>query len=468
MSYRMVVLANRLPARRVVRDGVARWAPSPGGLVSALRPVLEEQGGAWVGWSGRPDDVPEPFDVAGIHCVPLAISGPEVEEFYEGFSNRALWPLYHDALRAPEYRRSWWRTYQRVNRRFAEQAARIAAPGATVWIHDYQLQLAPAVLRALRPDVRIGFFLHIPFPPIELFAQLPWREEILAGLLASDVVGLQTAAGAANLVRLAERFGRGTRDGDQRVRVEGAAGPRQVVVRAFPISIDVAQRERFASAPRCLRKAASLREALGRERRIVLGVDRLDYTKGIGQRLEAFRELLQSGRLSVDECVFVQVAVPTREQVQDYIDLRAEIEQIVGGINGEFGEIGQVAVHYLHRSLSAERLAAYYRAADVMCVTPLRDGMNLVAKEYVASRVDDTGVLVLSEFAGAAQELDGAILVNPHDLDGLELAIEHALAMPPEEARDRMASMRCALRGQDVHEWARAFLSALAEEPQPA
>jgi trehalose 6-phosphate synthase len=452
-----VILANRLPSRRVTRDGERVWAPSPGGLVSALRPVLEREDGAWIGWSGQAADAPAPFDLAGIHNVPVELSREEVRRFYEGFSNRTIWPLYHDAVRTPEFRRIWWRAYERVNRRFAEAASEIAADGATVWAHDYHLQLAPAMLRALRPDLRIGFFLHIPFPPPELFARLPWRRQVLEGLLGADVVGFQTRSGADNFCRLVERFTGARAHGDGVRTADG----RDVVARAFPISIDVAERERLASDEKCRRRAATLRKKLGPARRIILGVDRLDYTKGIDLRLKAFRELLQSGRLSVQHCVLVQIAVPSREKVQEYIDLRREIEETVGSINGEFGEVGRIAVQYMHRSLSAERLAAYYAAADVMLVTPLRDGMNLVAKEYVASRVDDTGTLVLSEFTGAAHELADALLVNPHDVDGLEAVIERALTMPEAEAKRRMQSMRRVVREHDVHAWAASFLEAL-------
>jgi len=456
----LVIVANRLPSRRVTRNGERVWAMSPGGLVSALRPVLEREDGAWIGWTGQAADEPEPFDLAGITNVPVALSREEVKRFYEGFSNRTIWPLYHDGVRTPEYRRIWWRAYERVNQRFAERAAEVASKGAAVWIHDYHLQLAPAMLRALRPDLRIGFFLHIPFPPPELFARLPWRRQLLEGLLGSDVVGFQTRVGAENFGRLAERFaGAERRTG---TILTGAPGDeRPVVARAFPISIDFKERERLAQSEKCRRRAATLRKKLGPNRKIILGVDRLDYTKGIDLRLKAFRELLQSGRLSVQDCVLVQIAVPSRERVQEYIDLRRDIEEAAGSINGEFGDVGRIAVQYMHRSLPAERLAAYYAAADVMLVTPLRDGMNLVAKEYVASRVEDTGALVLSEFTGAAHELSDALLVNPHDVDGLEATIERALTMPAVEARRRMQSLRRVVREHDVHRWAGSFLEAL-------
>jgi len=457
----LVIVANRLPSRRVQRNGERVWAQSPGGLVSALRPVLERQHGAWIGWTGQADDAPAPFALEGIDNVPVGLSRQEMQRFYEGFSNRTIWPLYHDAVRTPEFRRIWWRSYEQVNRRFAERAAEIASDGATVWIHDYHLQLAPAMLRELRSDLRIGFFLHIPFPPTELFVRLPWRRQILYGLLGADVVGFQTQPGAANFARLSERFAGAEIGDDGALTLSEAEGRRRVIARGFPISIDFAEREKMASTERCRRGAANLRRKLGGSRRIILGVDRLDYTKGIDIRLKAFRELLQTRRLSVHDCVFVQIAVPSRERVQEYIDLRRDIEEMVGGINGEFGEVGRIAVQYMHRSLPPERLASYFAAADVMLVTPLRDGMNLVAKEYVASRIEDSGALVLSEFTGAAKELSDALLVNPHDVDGLQAAIERALSMPEEEARQRMRSMREVVRANDVHRWAGSFLEAL-------
>jgi len=325
------------------------------------------------------------------------------------------------------------------------------------------LQLVPAMLRELRPKARIGFFLHIPFPPHELFAQLPWRRQILEGLLGADVIGFQTRRGSQNFSRAARQFteARGT---DAMLEVAG----RRVQVGDFPISIDVESVAEQASSGGVRARAETLQRELsgpsrGRERRtILLGVDRLDYTKGIDIRLKAFGELLSRGSVSVDEVALVQVAVPSREQVRDYAQMRAEVEHLVGRINGQFSEPGRVAVHYLYRNLGFEELLAHYRAADVMVVTPLRDGMNLVAKEYVATRVDASGVLVLSEFTGAARELKGALLVNPHDVDGLASTLDVATKLPGGEVRRRMAANRRALERNDVYHWADTFLGALA------
>ena len=452
-----VIVSNRLPVHRVRRSGSYTWQTSPGGLVSALTPILKKGSSRWVGWAGYPGSAPEPFEHEGIQNLPVRLSKDEMETYYEGFCNRTLWPLYHDAVRTPEYRRRWWRPYVEVNHRFAEAAAAVVSRGGTVWVHDYHLQLVPALIRDLRPDVRVGFFLHIPFPPQELFAQLPWRQPILTGLLGADVVGFQTRIGAQNFSQLARRFAAadGTRD-------ELSYNGRTIHPGAFPVSIDVDRYEKLAASEAVRRRTEEFRQRLGAGRRIILGVDRMDYTKGIDIRLHAYRGLLRSERATLQECVFVQVAVPSRERVEQYGDLRGHVERLVGEINGEFGELGRTPIHYLHRNLPAEELVALYLAADVMLVTPLRDGMNLVAKEYVASRIDGTGVLVLSEFTGSAKELHSALLVNPHDIDGLEAALNTALHMPVGEQKDRMKTLRRALRRNDVFHWANTFMEALA------
>lgn len=454
----IVIVSNRLPVNRVIDQGDNVWATSPGGLVSALTPILKKHPSTWIGWPGFAGDAPESFTHDGIRNLPISLSEEEVRTFYEGFSNRTLWPLYHDAVRPPEYRRRWWKPYVQVNRRFAIAAAETADKGGMVWVHDYQLQLVPAMLRELRPDLRIGFFLHIPFPPQELFAQMPWRQQIIEGLLGADVIGCQTRLGAENFTHLAQRFAGATSSGG-RLKYNG----RILIAREFPISIDVNHFEQLAASEAVLHLAEEYRIRLGPLRRIMLGVDRLDYTKGIDIRLRAYQELLRSGRILPSECVLVQVAVPSRERVAEYQELRGKVEQLVGEINGEFGELGRTPVHYLHRNLPPEELVALYRAADVMLVTPFRDGMNLVAKEYVASRVDNRGALVLSEFTGAAKELTGALLINPHDIDGMADTIEQAFRMPQSEQTRRMKILRKIIRDNDVYHWANSFTKALAE-----
>ncbi|KPK83042.1 MAG: trehalose-phosphate synthase [Gemmatimonas sp. SM23_52] len=453
----LVIVANRLPVKRVRgKDGPA-WRRSPGGLVSALTPIVQKAGGAWVGWAGRSGPAPKPFTLDEIEQIPVPISRSQLQTFYYGFCNGTIWPLYHDAVRQPEYHRHCWQPYVNVNRRFAHMTAEHAPNGARVWVQDYHLQLVPALLRELRPDLRIGFFLHIPFPPEELFGRLPWRRQILEGILGADVVGFQTEEGARNFTNMALRYADARLEGGE-LRIHG----RSVRVTAFPISTDFERYDSKAQDPQVIKRSHQFQERVGGGRRIILGVDRLDYTKGIDVRLRAFSELLSRSRQRVRDCVLVQLAVPSRERVTQYRELRRKVQELVGQINGEFGEVGQVSVQYLYRELPFEELIALYRAAEVMLVTPLADGMNLVAKEYVATRFDNTGVLILSEFAGAARELQTALQVNPHDVNGLAETIEMALSLPPEESERRMRIMRNVVRQHTVYDWADQFLEALS------
>ncbi|MBW0114059.1 alpha,alpha-trehalose-phosphate synthase (UDP-forming) [Pseudonocardia abyssalis] len=455
-SAEFVVVANRLPVDlEKLPDGTQRWKRSPGGLVTALEPMLRSREGAWVGWPGLADAEAEPFVEDGLTLHPVMLTSKDVEDYYEGFSNGTLWPLYHDVVAPPAFHRHWWQAYVRVNKRFAEAVAEVAAPNATVWIQDYQLQLLPAELRVLRPDLRIGFFLHIPFPPTELYQQLPWRKEIVEGLLGADLVGFHTPGGVRNFRWLATRF----TDAKPGARNEVSYDGRTVKLGAFPISIDSAQLDELSRTPEVQQRAKEIRNDLGNPERVILGVDRLDYTKGIDVRLRAFEELLQEDRAG--DTVMIQLATPSRERVEHYQTMRAGIEQSVGRINGTFARVGHPVLHYLHQALPRDELAAFFVAADVMLVTPLRDGMNLVAKEYVACRSDLGGVLVLSEFAGAAIELKESVLVNPHDTDGVKNALHQALTMPAAESRKRMKSLRRQVLSNDVDRWARSFLDAL-------
>jgi alpha,alpha-trehalose-phosphate synthase [UDP-forming] len=508
--YRFVVGACRLPVDLVQGpEGDAEWRPSPGGLVSALEPVMREAGGAWVGWSGAAGDAPDSFEVEGMHLVGVSLAADDVRDFYEGFSNATLWPLYHDVIAPPEFRRPWWDAYVRVNRRFAKAIAEQAAIGATVWVNDYQLQLAPQMLREQRGDLRIGFFLHIPFPGYEIFAQLPWRRQVVTGLLGADLVGFQRHGDAANFRRACRQAAAMVTSGsivrvpaggqilaDGQIPADGqrsaaeqrsAAGTtaavttddahrkrrlphpvtRQVQTDTLPISIDSAGFAELVSKDEVRERAREVRKALGEPDVVMLGIDRLDYTKGILHRLNAYGELLSEGRFGSLQTVLVLVASPSRERVEQYRLLRDEVEVTVGRINGDHAELGNPPIHYLHQTYPAEEMAALYLAADVMLVTSLRDGMNLVAKEYVACRDDETGALVLSEFTGAADELSGAFLVNPHDIEGMKDAIVRAATVPPAEARRRMRAMRRRVREFDVSRWAASFLDDLKRASEP-
>jgi trehalose 6-phosphate synthase/phosphatase len=467
--YDLVVVANRLPVDFSVRPGGGiDWQRSPGGLVTALEPVMQAADGAWVGWSGAADLAADPFDADGMRLVPVTLSEDEIERYYEGFSNDTLWPLYHDVVSTPTYHRHWWDAYRRVNQRFADAAAAQAAEGAVVWVHDYQLQLVPRLLRDLRPDLRIGFFDHIPFPPVELFSQLPWRRQIVEGLLGADLVGFQRGGDASNFVRAVRRLtDHATRGPIITVEGEGGRLGRHVRAGAFPISIDSTRFDALARTPEVQARAKEIRTELGDPDVVMLGVDRLDYTKGIRHRIKAYGELLDDGRIDATRTTLVQVASPSRENVGAYQELREHVEVLVGRINGEFGELGHSAIHYLHHSYPPEEMAALYLAADVMLVTSLRDGMNLVAKEYIAARSDEQGVLVLSEFTGAADELGaGPVLVNPHDIEGLKDAIVEAARMTEREQRRRMRRLRRKVIADDVAKWSQGFLGVLHAMPR--
>ncbi|MFQ5678764.1 MAG: trehalose-6-phosphate synthase [Gemmatimonadota bacterium] len=453
-----VVAANRLPVRW--SDDEGGWETSPGGLVSALTPILREREGTWVGWTGQPDHAPKPFlhDHIVHRAVPLGAE--EIAAYYRGFCNATLWPLYHNAIRSPEYHRHWWRPYVRVNRRFAAAVADAMRSDGTAWVHDYHLQLVPAYLRERAPEARIGFFLHIPFPPVELFAYLPWRREVLEGLLGADVLAFQTGQSVSNFREAALRYTRAI------PRVDGLEfRGRYVRLQWAPIAVDTARFEGLARSSDVERQAASIRRRLGPERKVLLGVDRLDYTKGIDVRLKWLETFFERYPETAMGCAVLQIAVPSREKVSEYEEQRQEVERLVGQINGAFGRPGYTPVTYMYRNLEAEELVACYRAADVMMVTPLCDGMNLVAKEYVATRWGETGMLVLSEFAGAATELEEALLVNPYAVDELARTLREAVELPERETRRRMAALRAHVCSYDVFAWSRRCLTALDAAP---
>ncbi|HEX7100841.1 MAG TPA: trehalose-6-phosphate synthase [Acidimicrobiia bacterium] len=454
-NSRLVVAANRLPVRWDPDDH--RWVTSPGGLVSALAPILRETEGVWVGWSGAAGGEPGRVDVDEIDNLLVPLDEQEIEDHYDGFCNGTIWPLYHDAIRPPEFHRHWWRCHVGVNQRFADTIADVASEKDTIWVHDYQLQLVPGMLRERLPGARIGFFLHIPFPPPEIFERIPWRRQILQGLLGADYLGFQTRRAALNFADAAREFA-------------GAQGPasslryddREVRVEPVPIAIDTAHYAGTAADPAVRKLGEDMRRDLGDPQTIVLGVDRLDYTKGIDLRLRALEQVLDTHPEFLGKVSFVQIAVPSREDVDEYQEIRRQVEEMVGRVNGRFSEAGWIPVHYVYRSIPFDELIGAYTTADVMLVTPLRDGMNLVAKEYVASRVDDTGVLVLSEFAGAAEQLEEALIVNPYDLDALADALARAVTMPRQEQRERMRRLRRKVARWDVHKWARHNLDAIA------
>ena len=448
----VVAVANRLP----VHAGDDGWQLSPGGLVTALRPVMSARSGAWVGWDGGTKGTPTRLPELSIELAPVTLTAGQVRDYYHGFSNRTLWPLLHNAIEKPVFDRGWWAAYRDVNARFAGSAAAAldATPDALLWVHDYHLLLVPQLVRESRPEQRTGIFLHTPWPSPDIFSRVPWRKDLLHGPLGADVVSFHTEGYRRNFVRACDRLLAG--DG-VRVRGNDLVMPDGRVVRttASPISIDV---EQFASLAHSTGTKADV-DALGEQfagRTLLLGVDRLDYTKGIVERLTAFEMLLERRPDLRDKVVLVQVAVPSRDDVREYRQLRSQVEQIIGRINGRFTAPGSdVPVHYLYRGLPPEQLVAYYAAAVVMLVTPLVDGMNLVAKEYVAVQhaTGAPGALLLSEFTGSANELEDAVLCNPFDVEGLSALMEKALELPVAARRKAMATMGKRVNAHDVHRW---------------
>ena len=472
--HRLAVLSNRLPVA-LARDSGSGFtaAPSPGGLVNALEPVLRRKGGRWIGWPGVPDEAFGAEAVRrvlaeiedGIRLVPVSLSRREIDEYYGGHSNSGLWPVFHGLVERCRVDDRSWRTYQEVNRRFARRLVGELGEGDTAWVHDYQLLLAGQEVRRERPAACLGFFLHIPFPRPDHLALLPGWREILTALLAHDLVGFQTRR---DLGRFAEAVScllhldaRPLADG--RIRIAGGGG-RAVVAGHFPIGIDVAAWTRRALSAEAEARIDRLRREIGPQA-IMLGVDRLDYTKGLLERLAAYERMLERHPEVRGRVTLLQVVVPSRESVADYAALKVELEREVGRLCGRFATPGWVPVRHIYRSLDATELAALYRMADVALVTPVCDGMNLVAKEYCAAQMDGAGALVLGEGAGAAEQLGpaGALLVAPHEIDATADAMHRALAMDVAERRRRMEAMRGAVAEADVFRWADGFLAELDE-----
>jgi trehalose 6-phosphate synthase len=451
MRNRLIIVSNRLPIRRV--EGT--WQASAGGLVTALRPVVERRAATWVGWDGGAQRLPRSLPGTSARLAPVPLTTAEACGYYDGFANQTIWPLFHDNIETPTFDPDWWSAYARVNERFAQCQA-VGRDAGLWWVHDYHLMLLPQLLRESGTRAPISFFLHIPWPPPELFARLPWRREVLHGLLGSDVVSFHTDRYRRNFLSTCARVLE--HDG---VRISGEsvvlADTREVRTAANPISIDVDEFVDLANSA----EVATRRRHLAQQfagRLVLLGVDRLDYTKGIIERLEALELLLARRPDLRSRVVLVQLAVPSRGQVREYRGLRSQVEAITGRINGRFTEPGRdVPVHYLHRGVPRSNLVAYYCHADIMLVTPLRDGMNLVAKEYVVCQdaVNRPGTLVLSEFAGAALELREARTCNPFDVVGLSHVMESAIDGASSGGHDAVQAMARTVRQADVHRWAR-------------
>ncbi len=458
---RLMIVSNRLPLTVTCGDAGVQVEPSTGGLASGLRGSHRQSDGLWIGWPGDTSALGEAErtalerSLAELRAVPVYLDPQEIQRFYEGVSSGVLWPLFHYLLDQVPLHVQGWDTYREVNQRFADVVAAHYQPGDVVWVHDYHLMLVPQMLRRRLPDAQIGFFLHVPFPACEVFRTLPFADRLLEGVLGADLVGFHTASYmrhfAASLLRIL-----GLEVDVDRLRIEHRA----VHLGVFPMGIDAQRFASLAAEPEIVAEARALRGA--GDEVVFVAIDRLDYTKGIPRRLLAFEELLRRHPSLRERVRLIQVAVPSRTGVEAYQEFRRHLDELVGRLNGDFATPRWVPVHYIYRSLSERDLVTLYRAADVMLVTPMRDGMNLVAKEFVASRTDEDGVLVLSEFAGAASELAEALHLNPYDVDRAADMYHWALTMPPDERRARMRGLQRRVFAYDIHRWSRSFVDALA------
>ncbi len=458
------MVSNRLPMSVSHQDGQLMLKPSVGGLATGLSSFYKAYDSMWIGWPGLTSDelvgdMAEELEqrLKEEDCLGVPISLSDLECYYEGFSNKTIWPLFHYFPEYVVYDDSFWECYKRVNEKFCDRVLSVAKPEDTIWIHDYHLMLLPGMIRERMPEATIGFFLHIPFPSYEVFRLMPQRAEILEGIMGADLIGFHTYGYVRGFLDSA-RMITGREHAMGRITVDS----RLVKVDAFPMGIDY---DRFASAvsdPKVREEVADIRWQ-AEERKIIVSIDRLDYSKGIIQRLEAFKTFLEMSHDRRDRVTLILVVVPSRTEVDQYADMKRQVDELVGHINGTYGSIGFVPIWYLYRSLPFHRLIGLYSIADVALVTPLRDGMNLVAKEYVACKTNQRGALILSEMAGAANELGEAILVNPNNTEAVALAIKQALEMSEDEQRQRMASMQERLERYNVAEWAQDFLDGLGQ-----
>jgi trehalose 6-phosphate synthase/phosphatase len=466
MKRRLLVVSNRLPLTlRKAEDGHWTTERSSGGLASAMNPILRDNGGDWIGWAGSSgeEDQEERNSVLQEwaqkdQCFAVELPAEIAKGFYEGYSNQTLWPVFHNFPSQLKFDAKDWQAYIEANRIFCRAVVDRYKQGDLVWVHDYQLMLLPQMLRAELPDAAIGFFLHIPFPSSEIFPILPRREELLQGLLGADLVAFQTHGHLqqfrAALLRVL---------GLESKIAEVAVGGRPIRLEAHPIGIAPEQYTDLLSHDETTAQLHAEWAARYRGRRVLLAVDRLDYTKGIPERLRAFAHLLRSSSELREKVVLIQVAVPTREGIETYQDLRTEVNQLVGEINGKLGTPDWTPVVYINRSIERAELVALYKLADVCWVGSLRDGMNLVAKEYVACKAEGDGVLVLSEFAGAAAEMGEALLINPFDEERTALSIERALTLDEDERRQRMEHLHSRILHNNVFRWGERFLASLED-----
>ncbi|KPL19348.1 MAG: alpha,alpha-trehalose-phosphate synthase [candidate division Zixibacteria bacterium SM23_81] len=466
---RLIIVSNRLPIV-LTRGKKDQWQlkRGTGGLVTALAPVLRDRGGIWIGWPGTAAKHDVEMDKllasatkdSGYTLKPVMLTAEDRSKYYRGFSNEVLWPLFHDLQSYCNFRPDYLFAYQRVNKKFAQVIAQNSRTDDFIWVHDYHLMGVAKALRDLGSNSRSGFFLHTPFPSLDIFLKLPWRFHILRALLEYDLIGFQTLRDRRNFVQCVRTLVKDTNIFGRGQVLTLRFGNRKLRVGAFPISIDFNEFAKLAKEKEVANRAWYIHEDLPHQK-IILGVDRLDYTKGIPEKLKAFRNALSRFPNLQEKVVLIQVLVPSRRGIPKYRDLKTEIERLVGEINGQFTRSGWVPIHYIFRSLERKELLAYYRTAEIALLTPLKDGMNLVAKEYCASNLEENGVLILSEFAGATAQLQkSALLVNPHDIEGMAEAIYQAFRMPQEERRSRMKKLRQSIRKYNIFWWVNCFLQA--------
>ncbi len=458
-----IIVANRLPVK-VKRDGEGfKLQASEGGLATGLGSVYKQGDNCWIGWPGidiKDDNEKEIIQVqlSELSLMPVFLSACDVEEYYEGFSNSVLWPVFHYYVSTyANYKQSNWEYYQQVNHKFKDAVMAVAEPGDTVWVHDYQLLLLPALIRQEMPDVSIGFFLHIPFPSHEMFRLIPWRDQLLKGMLGADLVGFHTFDDVRHFLSSVNRVLPYPVSSNMVICDE-----RSVVAESFPMGIDDRKYEELPQQTEVRRQIQEIKDVF-KGNKIVLSIDRLDYSKGILQRLQAFEMLLDTHPEYIDKLTLYMIVVPSRDAVPQYRELRDQIDKRAGNINGRYRTIGWTPIQYYYRSVSVETLSALYSAADVCLVTPMRDGMNLVSKEYVASRTNNDGVLILSEMAGASKELIDAIIVNPNNVNEVCNAIIQAINMPLSEQQRRMTLMRQIVSKFNISHWVKIFMDRLRE-----
>lgn len=468
-DYRLVMVSNRLPVVITKNDEGISVHKGSGGLVTAIAPVLKDRGGLWIGWTGAAGlDIEEVNRVLkqqqkniGFSLLGIDLTQQEIDDYYMGFSNELIWPLFHDLPSQCIFEPRYWHVTQEVIDKFAKAVIGQLQPNDFLWVHDYQLLILGQELRKKGVQLPIAFFLHIPFPPLDIFIKLPWRFQILRAILEYDLIGFQTLRDVRNFTQCVRLLLPECRLAAGKNRSHTLTmGERKIKIGAFPISINYNEFADAAASEEVEREAWIFHEKL-KDQQIVFSLDRLDLTKGITYRLEAIRNVLQKHPEMHKQVTFIQVVVPSRAEIPGYQNLKQRIDRLVSDINSQFTKDMWVPIHYIYRSLSREELVMHYRSAEVCLVTPVKDGMNLVCKEYIAANVNGNGVLILSEFAGAASQLfKDALLINPYDIEGTSEAIYKALTMPDDERRARMARMKRIIRKQDIFYWLEHFLSA--------